>query len=479
MTTATTWPAEHGAPPLYATPRNHARPTDGPQVGVIAKHLGTPLLPWQQYVADVANERRPDGSFEYETVVVTVPRQTGKTTLLRAQGVHRAAVARRDVFYTAQTGKDARARWNDMLELLQVNDAFKRRIQVRLRGGSERVGFPGGKGFHAFAPTPESLHGYTPDCVFIDEAFHLTPTEGSLLMGAISPAQQTILAKQIWIVSTAGTAESTFLHDWIAVASEGAPRVAGFVWGASEDHDPMNPEHIAQYHPGVGFRLNEKVLTAADILEEAPPKNSRAEYERAFANRRTLTAGHLIPVESWRALVPEGGVKPPTSGLVLTYAVAHDRQSAAIGGTWLVDGRPTTTTIKAGPGMGWLAGEVRALKASLNPRTVGAVDSGPVLEVTDDLERGGMTITRLKERDWAMATTGFLNLIDAGPAALAHDGDQVLARSVSGLATRPAVTDGVAFSLRHSAGDASPAFASVAGVQLVRTVRTGKPLLDF
>ena len=42
------------------TARNPERGTDGGKVGRFAAMLGTPLLPWQQYVADVAGEIDPE-----------------------------------------------------------------------------------------------------------------------------------------------------------------------------------------------------------------------------------------------------------------------------------------------------------------------------------------------------------------------------------------------------------------------------------
>lgn len=65
--------------PRFATPRNYSRKTLGPLVGEIASALGTPLMPWQQYVADVALEIDPDtGLLAYREIVLTVPRQSGK-----------------------------------------------------------------------------------------------------------------------------------------------------------------------------------------------------------------------------------------------------------------------------------------------------------------------------------------------------------------------------------------------------------------
>lgn len=474
------WPQSNGAPPLFATPRSPDRRSDGPAVEVIARTLGTPLIPWQSHVSAVANERRPDGSYEYQVVVVSVPRQTGKTTLLRATGVHRCLVCRRDVFYTAQTGKDARARWMDLVKALRVNPALKPpRTIVRLRGGSEHVEFPGGNVFQVFAPTPESLHGYTPPTVMVDEGFALDAMAGELLMGAIGPAQITITDKQIWVVSTAGTAESVWLHDWIDAAIDGAPRVAGFVWGARDDQDPYNADDIAAFHPGVGFPLNGRVLAATDVLEQAA-RNSRAEYERAYANRRTLTAAHLIPAESWRPLT-DTGLQPPTrSDVVLTFDVAGDRQSSAVVASWpLEDGRVAVKVVKAGPGLAWLAGTVDDLDRDWRPRRLAAANHGPVLEVVADLEHRGVRVDRIGDRDYATASGAFLTAVENG--RLVHDGDAVLERSVVGLATRPAVSDGVALSRRLSAGDSAPGIAAAVGSWLATQETAGDagPLFTF
>lgn len=473
------WPSSDGAAPRHATRRNPSRPTDGPQVGAVARTLGTPLLPWQQYAADICGERRDDGSYEYQVVIITVPRQTGKTTLIRALGTHRALVLGRDFYYTAQTGKDARARWADLVDNLRVNAALKDRIKLSLRGGAEKVAFQGGAAFHVFAPTPQSLHGYTPPTVCIDEAFAQSAAAGELLMGAIGPAQITIRDKQIIIVSTMGTAESVFLHDWIDRAIGGMPRVAILDWGAGEDVDPYTAAGVEEFHPGVGYILNGKILEAADVLEQID-RNSRAEYERAYANRRTLTSGFLIPPASWRPLVDAELERPEdTSDLTLAYDVGLDRLSSTVTAHWITtSGKPAAKIVRAAPGSGWLLDYVDDLVERWRPADTVAVGNGPVLEVTAQLRNRGHDIRELNEREYATACGAFLTLIDDG--ALVHDGSPVLEQSVTGLAARSGAVDGIAFSRRHSVGDSSAGIASAAGLWIANSdADQGAPLLDF
>lgn len=476
MNGASWWPRSDGAPPLYATRRNPDLPSDGSQVAVIAKSLGTPFIPWQRYVAEVANERRPDGSYEHQVVVVSVPRQTGKTTLIRANGVHTCLVCGRDVFYTAQTGKDARARWMDMVNLLRVHPALSDRIKIGLRGGAEQVAFRDGGAFHTFAPTPESLHGYTPHKVKVDESFALSHDAGELLMGAIGPAQITVIDKQIWLVSTRGTAEATFFEDWIQRAMDGTPRVAGFIWGAAEHHDPYDLDDIAQFHPGVGFPLNGKILTAEDVRAEAD-KLTRAEYERAFANRRTMTFSSAIPADRWRTLTLDE-LPAPTGNIVLAYDVAHDRQAGTVIAVWQHGSRLVGKVVRHEPGTGWMAAAITDLRRSLRPIALTAAGNGPVLDVTAQLTTRGETIDVLSERDYSAAASAFLSLVDQ--AVIGHDGDRtILEPAITGLVPVDS-GDGMRWSRRHSVGDTSAAIGFTIGAWTLRRHQaTGKPLVYF
>jgi hypothetical protein len=89
----------------------------GPAVARVARALGTPLMPWQQYVADVGGEVDERGGFVYSLVIVTVPSQSGKTTLMLAQSVQRCLMAaRRKTWHTAQTGQAAREKFRELAD---------------------------------------------------------------------------------------------------------------------------------------------------------------------------------------------------------------------------------------------------------------------------------------------------------------------------------------------------------------------------
>jgi hypothetical protein len=449
-------------------------------VAIIADALGTPLLPWQRYTAAVAGELLPDGSYAYPVVVVTVPRQSGKTTLMRAVGVDRGLA--RDstgVFYTAQTGKDARERWQDLVARVKESPLAPL-AQVRSAAGSERVVWPNGSTFRAFAPTPKSLHGYTPPLVMLDEAFAHDEQLGNDLMGAIGPAQVTLRNRQLWIVSTAGTAESVFLHRWIEAGRAGAEGVALLDWGVPDDVDVYDAARWPEWHPGIVELpgTGEQLVTVEALRTEAE-RLPRSEFTRAYGNRRTRTASHLIAAESWDRLAGALEVPGLESGAVLAWDVMDDRSAAAITASWHDDaGQLRSTVVRTGPGMAWVADAVAQLHG-FGWRDFGYATDGPAREVADELERRlGPTarLTGLGGREYADAWGWLMRHI--AEATLTHDGSEQLATAAGNVATRP-TRDSAAPSRRSSAGDITPLVALMIGAYVLDHRPPPTPALDY
>src|SRR4051794_33509586 len=69
------------AAPLHATQRRPECPSAAPDVFAVAEALGVNLLPWQREVLDVALEQ-VDDRLAWRNVVVSTPRQQGKSTLM-------------------------------------------------------------------------------------------------------------------------------------------------------------------------------------------------------------------------------------------------------------------------------------------------------------------------------------------------------------------------------------------------------------
>lgn len=454
-----------GAAPLYATRRDPARPSDGPAIGLVADALGTPLLPWQRYSADVATELLPDGRYAYQVVVLTVPRQSGKTTQLRAVGTHRG-LSRDDcgVFYSAQTGKDARERWQDLVKAIRASPLAPL-ATVRSAAGSERVVWPNLSTFRAFAPVPTSLHGYTPPLVMLDEAFAHDEQLGNDLMGAIGPAQQTIPHRQLWIVSTAGTARSTFLRQWVEAGRAGAAGVCHLEWAAGPELDIYDPRSWPLYHPAMVPLADGRQLATADYLASQAAQLSRSEFERAYGNRWTRTASVHIAADAWDGL-REDDQRAPAGRVVYAFDVMPDRSAAAVVAAWRAGDVIQTRVAKAGPGMAWVAPAVADLRAA-GHRTFAYAPDGPAREVADELERSRVTGLDLRTVTGAEYADAWGQLLEGiARRSFRHDGSDTLAIAAANVATRPMV-DRAAPSRRNSAGDVSPIVALMVAMHVL------------
>lgn len=458
----------------YATARTPGNRTMGGRVGVVSEALGAPFMPWQRQVADVACELHPTipGAWRYRLVIVTVPRQSGKTTLMRAVAVDRA-VSKPDqqVFVTAQTGKDARARWRDWVTAIESPTCPLAGVaQVRKAAGSEALSFPNRSFVSPFAPTPKSLHGYTPPLVMVDEGWAFDQPSGSDLEAAISPAQITLVDRQLWIVSTMGDADSHWFHALVEAgrAATGDPSsdIAYFEWSADEDADPYAPETL-DFHPAVGHTQTRDDLLAQSVRE------SPGNWARGYLNLRTSTSEAVIDLARWDDLAPETQHDPPALGeCVIGYAVADDRSGSSVWAAHVHAGRPCAHLVATRAGSSWVAPTVADLHAR-GVRKVTADDSGHTRTVTATLDTLGVKVATLPTSEYVTACASLLGHVTDG--TVAHDGSPELRSAVEVAALRN-MGGGRGFDDRTSAGPIDHLKAATAALFVAEHLPTAVPI---
>ena len=455
----------------YATRPTPGAPNELKQILGTARLLGRQLMPWQVQVARVASEKRIDDPrrYRYPIVVLTVPRQSGKTTLMRTVLAQRALSCRnRKAFYTAQTGKDATARWTDLVKDIEAGP-LSQFVVKRIAAGSQALTFPNGSTISPFAPTAKSLHGYTPHDVMLDEVFAHDAAAGNDLMGAIKPAQLTLVDKQLWLVSTAGTADSEFLKSWVdqgrlAVGDSGAG-VAYFEWSLADGLDAYDPANWI-FHPAVGHTIQ-----LSDLADDAESQ-TQGEWLRAYMNRWTTSSEAVIDLAKWDTLAGEPA-PVPWSQVSVAYEVAHDRSCSAIYAAWKdpATGKPALKLVQQGSGAEWLPAAVARIYVEHRPKVIGADDGGPTKAVTDVLRRlpnarsggNGVAVETLSARDFATASVAYMGHVDDG--TFIHDGDPGHRAAVEVAATRP-MGDSKVFSRRHSRGPIPELIAAAVALRL-------------
>lgn len=461
---------------MTAAARFATRPTPGAlhdalAIARLAALFRRPLMPWQFQAVRVGTERRLDdpNRYRYREVRISVPRQAGKTVTGHVKNLHRTiATRRRGCFYTAQTGKDARARWRDAVQLVEDSPLYRfvapRNTYggvIRLAAGAPAIEWPHGSYLQAFAPTAASLHGYTPDSVDEDEVWEYDELQGEALDGAIGPAQITLPHAQRWLYSTMGDADSTYWHRLVdegrAATEDPDAEIAYLEWSIPDDADPYDPAVWASFHPAIGHTQDVR-----DLAVEAA-KQKEGTWLRAYCNRRTATRETVVDMAAFE-LLGQADLRLKADGGVLAYDVAHDSSRATI-----VMARPrgedsvAVRVLKSAEGVAWLAGEVIALADKFGYRTVHADDGGPARDVTETIRRQRPDLVQTTSGgQFATACGAWLRRARDG--RLVWDKSDDIRQAQAALVTRP-MGDAVAFSRSRSAG---PIDALVAAAVAIR-----------
>lgn len=411
---------------------------------------GRPWLPYQRYIAEVAGELMPDGTYAYPVVVLTMPRQSAKTTTAYDVALGRGR-AYRDYRcrYSTHKGTITSDRFVDWFLELERHPTLVPQMKLRRSRGTEAVGWVRtGSYFQAFPASDGALRSAALDLVIVDEGQEHDDVLGAALKKMITATFTTRPRRQLWVIFSAGTDASTYAAEYLARGIAGAPGVAVFDYGCPDGVDPLDRELWHTWHPGLAYGL-----TSLQALDMALGEGAAA-FVREYGNIWTRTAaGPVIDPEAWARV--QTTTDMPMGRLCLGVDVAADRSHAAIA--------------LAGPGRHVeLVDVVPVDQATTYTRDLAdrlrlpvAIDShGPVATVLDELRRAWPNqpdrLLVMGAGDVAVAAAGFLDDVDTGRLrAWSHpDLDAAVAAAVK----RP-LGDGFAWSRRNSAASIAPLVA--------------------
>lgn len=442
-------------PPTFATKRTWSRPTLGYLVSEIAGELGWKLMPWQQFVADVSLEYEIitvpghlDGEpedvirFFYRTEVVTVPRQSGKTSYGLSKkvmrmvrfpdfGDHPAWAGPQNVLYMAQTGKKTEEKFR-----LEQAPRIKRSKtirplydKVRLANGSMGIAWKNGSNYSIEAPTEEAGHSSTLSYYFIDEAWAYKDFR---VDSGVDPTTITIHNAQATLVSTQGTDESVYFNSYCeagetAVRDGDTTGICYFNWSAPAGSSLHDPEVWPKFHPAVGFTQTVETLMSVVAKTLALPEGGEDEAKRAFFNWRQKgkTFQSKLPAAMWAATADPSAGERTVGKITVAVDVTPDRKRSYIGWAgWLPDGDVYAELDYVDLGDP-LEVPDRLLKIVENPDNeilVTAVNpTGPAGSLVNIFERMGIEVRAFNGREFASACALVYDLVLAEKL---HHGDQ-------------------------------------------------------
>jgi hypothetical protein len=417
--------------PRLATPRDPAYPTDG-VLGAFVAHLhGRPWKPYHRQVADVIGEHTPDGRYRYTIVVITWPRQCGKTTfafdLALGRGLQQTDYR---CAYCAQTGHKTTERFGERFEELE-GSPLATHVRPRRSQGTERIRLPGRSYLKAFPPKPGSLRSDALDLVLVDETQEHDELLGLALDQTIIPTFTTRPRRQLILIGTAGTDSSAYLRRYLEQARAGEPGYAVFEFGAEDADDFVHDEQLWPIrHPGLATGL-----TDVDALRQARATLGPAGFLREYGNVWTRTSDRALDPADWAAVQADPNQVPRPSGLVcFALDVEADRSSAAID---VASPAGYLEVVEHSPGLDWAAARLLELQARY-AAPIAVYRYGAAGVVVDELERAGAQLLIMNAGEVANAAAGF--------------SDRVTTRTLQ-VIPNPALTAAVDGAVRRALGD--------------------------
>ncbi|MCC2030624.1 hypothetical protein [Microbacterium allomyrinae] len=336
------------------------------------KLLGWLAMPWQRDILEVAFEIDPaTGLLWYSEIVIIVPRQSGKTSLVLPWGVHRMIMwpERQYLLYIAQTREKALEKLQEEQHHRIAASAFRDLLQrnrtgntLNLTNGGEHMKFLNGSKWSIDAPTENAGHGGTLGLTVGDEIF---AQKDDRLEAALMPATTAVDDSQSLWISTAGESKTKSPFMW-KKAEAGRARVELLradpsllnaqrmrtlyvEYSAHEKADPDDPLTWWSCMPALGFTTN---VTKIAAFRESMGST----FLRPFLNwwSDDLEVEWKIPKDRWEAGADPGSESTrPEVVYVIDVAPESAWASIAVAGV-RSDGKIHIEVLADGPGTDWI-----------------------------------------------------------------------------------------------------------------------------
>ena len=421
----------------------------GAEAVELAASAGLFLDDWQRFTLDAMLGERADGRWASFEVALIVARQNGKGSCLEARELAGLFLfGEQLILHSAHEFKTAQEAFRRVLSLVENTDDLRKRVsRVRTSHGEEGIELVGGARLRFVARSTGSGRGFTADCVILDEAYRL-PQE---TVGALLPTLSSKHNPQLIYASSAGHADSEVLR---SVRDRGVmgvdPSLCYLEWSAEPTLSPDDPVGWAQANPALGIRIDpEHVARELNAMPDAEFARERLGiWDEAAALESPVSMEPWMACldASSRALDPVAfgvDVSPDGAGSI---AVAGARS----------DGLTHVEVIEHRPGSGWLPQRLHDLYRRWNPSAI-VLDAGsPAGSLLPELDRVGLSITKVAGRETAQAAVAFASLVNEG--RLRHVDQPNLTAAVA-AAKRRLVGDMWAFGRRGSFVDISPLVA--------------------
>jgi hypothetical protein len=369
--------------------------------------MGTPFMPWQNKAARLIGELTSDGLPRWRTVIVTVPRQSGKSSVAKASTHAKAMrLPGAEMYGTAQT------RLYAVRHLEKLSRALGPRVKSRLGVGAERISWPNGSQYEVIAPTDSGGHGDSIDWMLIDEGWKLERA----VLGGIRPAMAARPHSQMLIISTMGTVDSEVWNELVEMGRESvddpSSEIAYLEYSAPSEEAVFDERKWGEWMPALGHTLG-KAHIRADMKILSP-----SDFVRAYGNLTVQSLAIVFPEEWWgRQMV---SAVEPSDRMVLGIDVNDDPSGASItSGHLTTEGAVVTRLLEWRFGSPkWVITTLAQMTERRNVEAIVGDFGGPsralLTEISNLCEARGVPMVDRKPRDLGADTVNFHDALREG-----------------------------------------------------------------
>lgn len=262
------------------------------------------LLDWQRdLVLKMFGTLRPDGTRQYRTVYVEVPRKNGKSSLAGAIALYLLCAdgeAGGEVYGAAGDRDQAGIVFAAAAEMARATPELARHLKIV--DSTKRIVYPRtGSFYRAIAADASGSHGFNASGIILDEA-HVQPNRElyDVLATSVGARKQPM----VFIITTAGFDRTSIcweLHEYARQVRDGIvddPSFLPVLFAADEDDDWTAPATWRKANPSLGHTITEEFLAAecARAMEIPAYQNT---FRRLYLNQWTQQETRYLPMAAW------------------------------------------------------------------------------------------------------------------------------------------------------------------------------------
>lgn len=283
---------------------------------------GIDLRPWQRLVFRAALEVDSDGNLVWRTVVVTVPRQSGKSWLLK--GMALARISHPHLFgdepqlAVSIASKHIAAR---RIHTQAWGWAGRRGLTVRSAMGGERIICEDGSSWDV--QTTSNVYGASVNLLLLDEVWGISSEQ---YREGIRPTQTARAMPQLWAFSTAHRATTTLMPELIEQGRQGIGRTLLADWGSLPTEDPADPRTWRAASPWWDAEREDEMRLVAGTA------GFQEQWLNVFPAAEEETDGRWLPQRATD--LAKGRVGNPPDNALAALEVTQDGRRWAVSMAW-------------------------------------------------------------------------------------------------------------------------------------------------